>query len=447
MLEARRSGDHHPAGEWYGTMKPSVFKEIKDVGEVSIKSNHTLKDHTLKETEPKTTAQGLTINLIAGGLGAGIFSLPWSTAGASLIPSLLTIGGVLTLNGWTMMILVNAAESKKAFDLGGLLRNCPGKLGPIMEVACNMLVWISGFMCLISYFIIIADSTVPFAGHSMLRSRYVVVGLTAVFILPLTFLNQRNMSWTSSLVVLVNVYIFMLLCALHEVEPAPADVCFLGFSTGSIAMVSAMMQAVIIQMCILPMYQQLEDRSPQKFRGIVMTAFSGLFAIFGGFSAIAYLTFGPEVHGNVLLDLPHNRWGNLARIASSLSVMGVFPLVLMPMIAPIKNYRGFTGGASNMRELAATIAKVIIITMVTLAAYMIHDLGVMNVFNGAFCVGGMVGVCPAMAGLYLLEGKPSMWWNMAMYGLMGVCLTMSVLGLVYTDNYAAELTKHCLQFI
>merc|ERR1719487_2619331 len=125
----------------------------------------------------------------------------------------------------------------------------------------------------------------------MFNNRHIVVGLTALIILPITFLNQRNMAWTSSVVVLVNVYIFLLLIRLYEVQPTPTDVCILGFSTGSIAMVSAMMQAVIIQMCILPMYGQLEDRSPRKFQGIVMTAFSALFAIFAGFSAIAYLTF------------------------------------------------------------------------------------------------------------------------------------------------------------
>jgi len=442
MREDRRSGDHHPAGESYGTMKFSV----KDVGDVPLKSPNAPKDTIV---EPKTTSQDLTINLIAGGLGAGIFSLPWSTAGASLIPSILTIGGVLLLNGWTSIILVEAAEHWKAFDLGGLLRNLPGKLGPIMEACCNSLVWCSGFMCLVSYFIIIADSVVPFAGQSMLSNRHVVVGLTAVAMLPVTFLNQRNMAWTSSLVVLVNVYIFLLLVGLHHTDPAPADVCILGFSTGNIAMVSAMMQAVIIQMCILPMYGQLEDRSPRKFQGIVITAFSGLFGIFAGFSAIAYLTFGAGVHGNVLLDLPHDHWGNLARVASSLSVMGVFPLVLLPMIAPIQNYRGFSAGAvgTNMRQLATSVAKVVIITLVMATAYVIHDLGVMNVFNGAFCVGGMVGLFPAMAGLYLLKGKTSIWWNLAMYTLLTVCISMSVLGLYYTDNYAEDLVKHCIQFL
>eukprot|EP00746_Dinoflagellata_sp_MGD_P009679 gnl/MRDRNA2_/MRDRNA2_119754_c0_seq1.p1 gnl/MRDRNA2_/MRDRNA2_119754_c0~~gnl/MRDRNA2_/MRDRNA2_119754_c0_seq1.p1 ORF type:complete len:443 (-),score=68.62 gnl/MRDRNA2_/MRDRNA2_119754_c0_seq1:251-1579(-) len=440
MLEERRSSDHHTGGESYGTMKLIV----KDIGEVPLKSPSAIKDAT---AEPKTTASDLTVNLIAGGLGAGIFSLPWSMAGASLVPSILTIGGVLLLNGWTMVILVEAAEHWKAFDLGGLLRNIPGRLGPIMEVCCNTLVWISGFMCLISYFIIIADSVVPFAGHSMLGNRHVVVGMTAVVLLPITFLNQRDMAWTSSLVVLVNVYIFLLLIGLYATDPEPADVCILGFSTGNIAMVSAMMQAVIIQMCVLPMYEKLEDRSPRKFQGIVITSFSGLFGIFAGFASIAYMTFGPGVHGNVLLDLPHNHWGNLARIASSLSVMGVFPLVLMPMIAPIKNYRGFTAGAvgNNMRQLAISIARVAIITMVMGAAYCIHDLGVMNVLNGAFCVGGMVGLFPAMVGLYLLKGKQSTSWNLAMCSLLCVCLSMSVLGLYYTDNYAADLVKHCIR--
>jgi len=279
-------------------------------------------------------------------------------------------------------------------------------------------------------------------------NRGVIVSLIGIVVLPVSFLSQRNMAWTSSAVVAVNVYIFMLLARLYEADPAPAGICILGFSRGNIAMVSAMMQAVIIQMCVLPMYGQLEGRSPRKFQGVLVTSFSVLFAIFAGFSAIAYMTFGPGVHGNVLVDLPHNLFGNLARFAASASVLGVFPLILMPMIAPIQNYSGFQKedqqGSGLSRDFVTTLSRLMVIAAVMVATFYIHDLGFMNVVNGAMCVGGIVAMCPALVGLWLVEREHVLLWRLAMVALLVFGILMSILGLVYTDNYAELLKGNCL---
>ncbi|CAK0866415.1 unnamed protein product [Prorocentrum cordatum] len=378
-----------PAGAGsYGAMKPPANAGIVCEAELAKAA--------LQKTEQKVSAPQMVLNLVAGGLGSGIFSLPWSTAGASLIPSVAIVAGVLLVNGWTIMILVEAAERKNTFDLGGLLAHLPGAAGPVMQWLCNGLVWLSGYMSLVSYFIIIADSILPFAASaSVLQNRGTVVCLVAIAVVPLSFMSQRDMSWTSLAVVLANLYIFALLARLYEVDPAPADVCILGFSRGNIAMVSAMMQAIVVQMCVLPMYGSLEGRSPRAFLGVLVTGFSCLFAIFTAFSVVAYLTFGPEVHGNVLVDLPHNFWGNLARLAASLSVLGVFPLILMPMMAPIQAWPRLRERGARCRDAVTNLVKFGLIGAVTVAAYYIHDLGFMNVVNGAMCIGRCV---PSLVG-------------------------------------------------
>jgi amino acid permease len=430
--------DPKPSGI-YGTMKHQQEFASED-GQLA--ESDSLKKQ-LNPATKKVSAQEMTVNLIAGGLGAGIFSLPWSMAGASVIPSVAIIAAVLVVNAWTIMILVEAAELKKTFDLGGLLSHLPGHLGPAMQVFFNALVWASGFMCLVSYFIIVADSIAPFSAGTLLASRHVVVGLIAVVVLPLSFLNQKDMSWTSTLVVVVNVYIFMLLARLHETDPHPSDLCMLGFSTGNIAMVSAMMQAVIIQMCVLPMYGELEDRSPRKFQGVLTNAFGALFLIFAGFSVLAYLTFGPDVHGNVLIDLPNTILGNVARAAASASVLGCWPLLLMPMLAPVQNAEMFKSEGSQ-KQTAITVTTVVLIGAVMVVAFFVRDLGIMNVVNGAMCVGGIVAACPAMVGLYLVEREQRVMWQFTMVALLVFGMGMSVLGLMYTDNYASALKGHCL---
>merc|ERR1712048_1000220 len=96
----------------------------------------------------------------------------------------------------------------------------------------------------------------------------------------------------------------ILFCHRAVEHALPTHVCYLGFSTGSVSMVSSLMQCIIVQMCILPMYEELQDRTPRKFLGVLAVAFGSLVVVFAGFACIGYLVFGPKVEGDVLKSLP-----------------------------------------------------------------------------------------------------------------------------------------------
>merc|ERR1719223_1431087 len=78
-----------------------------------------LKDKALPQGNATTTE--LVVNLITCGLGTGVFTLPWSTAGSSVVPAVAIIGFVLGLNAWTISIIVEAGERHQTFNLGSLM--------------------------------------------------------------------------------------------------------------------------------------------------------------------------------------------------------------------------------------------------------------------------------------------------------------------------------------
>merc|ERR1719408_1156803 len=104
-----------------------------------------------------------------------------------------------------------------------------------------------------------------------------------------------------------------------------------------------MMQAVTIQMCVLPMYYELEDRSPEKFTRCVNIAFFSLFLIFAGFSVLAEMNFGTSSESNILLNIPVNYQsakglcGMIAQLGMIVSISAVYPIMFAPMIAPVRN--------------------------------------------------------------------------------------------------------------
>merc|ERR1719480_265099 len=97
------------------------------------------------------------MNLMTTGLGTGILCLPWLMAGASILPGLAIIAVVLAVNAWTTSILVHASDKHQVFDLGGLLAKVGG-CGGLLQVVSNVIIWVSTFLCLISYILVISGS-------------------------------------------------------------------------------------------------------------------------------------------------------------------------------------------------------------------------------------------------------------------------------------------------
>merc|ERR1712232_1513273 len=252
-----------------------------------------------------------------GGLGAGILSIPWTSAGASVLPAVAILFLVLLLNYWTIMILIEGGERYQVFDLGALL-NKVAKIGPLADKYVNVLIWISSFMCLIGYLIIIGD----------------------------------KLAFTSQFAILVNVYLFGLVFYLGMYPPdedkaqkgendaSSGSLCYFAISKGGVSMCSAMMMAITIQMCVLPFYEELEDRSVEKFRTIMKKSFAFLFLLFAGFLYLSLLAFGNGVDSNVLKDFPSNNLGKLAQVGMAGVVLSVYPLMVMPMVAPVKTQYG-----------------------------------------------------------------------------------------------------------
>lgn len=397
-----------------------------------------------KAAEGKASSGEIAINLITCGLGTGIFTLPWSTAGASALPAVVIAGTVLALNAWTISIIVEAGERHQTFNIGALMGRLPGALGRVAENGINSFTCVSAYLCLVGYIIVIADclgAMLPLS-QGVAFPRRALVALSALAVLPLCFLDQSRLSFTSTLAVAATLSIFANICTqfVHEeVTHSRPPACYFGLSVGSVAMVSAMMQVIVIQMCVLPMYAELKDRTPAKFNRIVALSFLALFVLCSLFAVVGYLAFGADVSSNVLLNLPDTRWGHLSRAGGALGCAAVYPIVMLPMLAPLRS----SALACKLGSGVVAGATLCIVAASAAAALYVTDLGFVNVVNGALSCGVFVAMTPSLVGLYLL-GERSAVWNATMYALVIVGTTFAVLGLLLKDNYAGALHNACM---
>lgn len=313
------------------------------------------------------------------------------------------------------------------------------RLGKAMWYLCNIGVVVSVALVLVGYTSVAADSVdvFPHPWESKSMNRVASVLLASALILPVCTLDQSYLSFTSSLGVLVTANVFMYICSEYmqrKTEAALPSACLAGLGTGSIAMVSAMMQAIIIQMCVLPMYAELEDRTPRRFNRIVAASFSVLFCIFVSFSVVGYLTYGMGVQSNVLLELSHGKWATATRLGAGLAVVTVYPILLLAVVAAVVD----TSASRDERRVATYVT----VGLVSITALFVHDLGFINVVDGAFSLGVFVAVVPVLVAVNLLDGGKG-GQGLALGALLLLGVVASVLGLVYTGNYAGELQESC----
>jgi len=452
----------------------------------------------------RISASTLTINLVTATLGTGILSLPWATAGASLLLGALITCLVMALNFWTDMILIEAAHRVKVYDLGGLLGRLPGRWNRLARGMCDLTIWVSVFLCLVGYLIVVASSLKLLLPELHRTYRVIIGGFIA---LPLSYLDQSRLAFSSTLSIAANIYVFGLLllspagrsAEVAQPQATTEGLCIFGMGHGSITMISALMQAAIVQMCVLPMYEQLEHRSPRRFAVCASSGFGSVTVLFVCFSSLGYLHYGAGVSSNILENLPQGLLGDIAKIAMAIAVLGVYPIILSSMIAPIQHSEnraarqardlmipsplpspgspgmsppsspqpfytdiasppGSPRNAESLEDIqnASTsqrcrqmirsirlshVATFCVVCLSMVGATIWDSLGFVNVVNGALQVAALIALVPSAVGYFLL-GRRSCLWRGTMIALLISGLVASALGFKYTSNDSEDLLKH-----
>ncbi len=245
----------------------------------------------------------LTVNLIAVGFGTGLLSLPWGVAGASASVAIVLNAIVLVLTAWTIKVIIEAGERYQKFDLGSLLECIPGPAGQAAKYFINVSIATTSILALIGYMIVIYDALqpmLPTSGFFSQRSHIILAAGACV--VPVCFLKQEDLAFTSMLCFATHIYLSGLLSYLvvgaYETSSLSSDVCLLGFSFGGMTYFSMIMYSVSIQMCVLPMYQELRGRSPALFCTALTRAFCVLFVFFSFFATASYALYGGSVTGD-----------------------------------------------------------------------------------------------------------------------------------------------------
>ena len=88
------------------------------------------------------------------------------------------------------------------------------------------------------------------------------------------------------------------------------DICLFSspISSGNVGYGSSVLMAIAVQPCMMPMYEELENRSVARFAKAQQIASGFVFLLFTAVCCLAYFTYGDDLQGNMLLNLPQDTW-------------------------------------------------------------------------------------------------------------------------------------------
>lgn len=216
---------------------------------------------------------------------------------------------------------------------------------------------------------------------------------------------QKYLALTSSISVLINVFVVFAVALnfvlYYRKQPtalaanewtAKGDICLVGVSSGSIAMVSGTLMAAAIQSCIPPMYEEMAQRSPEKFNSALKVSMVLQWFLFAAFCSLGYFTYGDNVEGNLLKNLAATgQWYVwVVQIGMVFVLITVYPLMLNPMVAGFKN---------PFWRMCIVLS---IIVVSTISALFLEDLDMVNNLSGATSAFFFVALFPAVVAIRLL---------------------------------------------
>lgn len=217
-----------------------------------------------------------------------------------------------------------------------------------------------------------------------------------------------------------------------------------GYTRGNITYLST--SAVVIQPCALPMYEELENRTPERFGkslfGVSIPITWGkrqifavsifLWGVSSLFSVVAYVSFGAATPGDILDTFPSGEWYTLLnRAAMALVCVASYPLFLRPIIAPVRLH--------GKRTITSNICTALVVLILAVFAMFLKNLGRVFAMSGAISILFFVGIFPSVIGYSLGNENPSL---MILLFLVG-CVP-SILGILHTTNDAEDLVTSCV---
>uniref|UniRef100_A0A673N6U4 Sodium-coupled neutral amino acid symporter 2 n=1 Tax=Sinocyclocheilus rhinocerous TaxID=307959 RepID=A0A673N6U4_9TELE len=406
----------------YQHCPPKVPLNGMQYTDVDAESQNFLSDHQLgkkkyeAEYSPGSASFGMSVfNLGNAIMGSGILGLSYAMANTGIAMFVILLVAVAIFSLYSVHLLLKTANEGGSLvyeQLGYKAFGIPGKLAASCSITMQNFGAMASYLYIVKYElpIVIKHANIDvcgvFCSSWYTNGDYLVLIVTMTIILPLSLLrNLGYLGYTSGFSLLCMVFFlivviykkFQIPCPLPEnfinitvnvsqpqVNTTDEECCkpkYFVFNSQTVYAVPILTFAFVCHPAILPMYEELKDRSRRKMQNVANVSFLGMFVMYLLAALFGYLTFNGERNA-VEPELLHtySKVYNfdvvllIVRFAVLTAVTLTVPVVLFPIRTSVNQLLGASKEFSWPRHICITVALLVCVNILVIFVPTIRDI-------------------------------------------------------------------------
>ncbi|XP_060886054.1 sodium-coupled neutral amino acid symporter 2 [Labrus mixtus] len=344
-------------------------------------SQNFLPEHNLGKKKYETeyhqgnASFGMSVfNLGNAIMGSGILGLSYAMANTGIALFVILLVAVAIFSLYSVHLLLKTANEGGALvyeQLGYKAFGMPGKLAASCSITMQNIGAMSSYLYIVKYELpIVIESFLGASnGEWYTNGDYLVLLVTLVIILPLSLLrNLGYLGYTSGLSLLCMVFFLIVVIIKKFQLPCPLDVSALNetlikvvnvtiaemnntavdysedactpkyfvFNSQTVYAVPILTFAFVCHPAILPMYEELKDRSRAKMQGVANVSFLAMFIMYLLAALFGYLTFNIHVEPELLHTYSKIYKSDVILLIVRLAVLTAVTLTVPVVLFPIR---------------------------------------------------------------------------------------------------------------
>uniref|UniRef100_A0A8C9TYX4 Solute carrier family 38 member 4 n=1 Tax=Scleropages formosus TaxID=113540 RepID=A0A8C9TYX4_SCLFO len=420
---------------------------------------------TACKEEPGHTSFGMSVfNLSNAMIGSGILGLSYAMANTGILLFVILLFGVAILSIYSIHLLLVAAKEGSSLiyeKLGERAFGWPGKIVTFGSIMFQNFGAISSYLFIIKYELpeVIRSFTHLEENSSewFLNGNYLVVIVSLLIIFPLSVLkNLGYLGYTScfSLACMVfflgtvsavsSVHFGHISCSLeplhniaHEDHEQHEDMCqpkYFVFNSQTAYSLPILVFAFVCHPTILPMYNELKDRTRQKMQRVSNLSIFAMLIMYLLSALFGYLTFYDKVEAELLHTFTKvYRFDTLlllVQLAVLTAVTLTVPLVLFPIRTSI-NALLFSG--RDFSWFRHALIAVVILTFNDLLVIFVPTIRDIFGFIGSSAAAILIFILPAAFCLRLVKLSLIQKISALVFLMVGIVFMIGSLSLIILD--------------
>ncbi|KAJ0012485.1 hypothetical protein NQD34_016819 [Periophthalmus magnuspinnatus] len=301
-------------------------------------------------------------------MGSGILGLSYAMANTGILLFVILLVAVAIFSLYSVHLLLKTANEGGALvyeQLGYKAFGMPGKLAASCCITMQNIGAMSSYLFIVKYElpIVIQSFLGTSNGEWYTNGDYLVLLVTAVIILPLSLLkNLGYLGYTSGLSLLCMVFFLIVVIIKKFQIPCPhmnmdedflnetlnitfphlnnsEDACtpkYVVFNSQTVYAVPILTFAFVCHPAILPMYDELKDRSRRKMQNVANVSFLAMFIMYLLAALFGYLTFNIHVEPELLHTYSKVYKSDVVLLIVRLAVLTAVTLTVPVVLFPIR---------------------------------------------------------------------------------------------------------------